>query len=307
MIQRRTFLTIAAAAGPMLVLPGLARAGLLDLSGVPTKTTDKVEVLYKTAHPKPNGMDVTSEGMWIIDQGPENWVYLTNPATGAIIREFKAEGALTASGLCIDGDTCWIGSTYNRLIIAVDAKTGRLIQKYSTPGAGQIYKVKGDTPGSRTPLEQAYPAPPPAPLTPGSPRTGGGRQGAGKQDAAVTEGPKGTGAHCILVKGNLLYVDVPPARMIYVVDKNTWEVQDFFQTAGDRPHDMAWANSEKTQLWCSDSNMAAWFLHDATTGKILRRVQLPPNSPVVHGSKFYGGWMYYCDDAGWMCRVKFPA
>jgi outer membrane protein assembly factor BamB len=306
MIPRRTFLTMAAVAGPMFSLPRLANAGMPDLSGVPTKTAGKVEVVYKTPHAKPNGMDVTPEGFWVIDQGTERFVSLINPTTGALIREFQAEGILLPSGVCIDGDTCWIGSTYNRLIVAVDARTGKLINKFSTPGAGQIYKVKGDQAGSRTPLQPAYPPPPPPPPAPPGTRTGGGRQGAGKQDPTVTEGPAGTGAHCVLVKGDLLYVDVPPARMIYVINKNTWEVQDFFQTAGDRPHDMVWANAEKTQLWCSDSNLAAFFLHDAQTGKILQRIQLPPGSPVVHGAKLYNGYMYYCDDVGWMCRFKMP-
>jgi hypothetical protein len=305
MIARRTFLT-AAAASPILGLPGLANAGLPNLSGLPTKTVDKVDVLYKTARPKPNGMDVTSEGLWIIDQGPENYVYLINPQTGAKIREFQAEGPLTASGISMDDDVCWIGSTYNRLIVSVDKTNGKLIAKYSTPGAGQIYKVKGDQPGGRSPLPQAYPAPPPPPRPAGAPRTGGGRQGAGKQDNSVTEGPNGTGAHCILVKGDNLYVAVPPARMIYVIDKKTWEVQDFFQSAGDRPHDMAWANPQKTQLWSSDSNLAAFFLHDAQTGRILQRIQLPANQPVVHGAKILNGYMYYCDDTGWMCRFKMP-
>lgn len=294
-----------AAAAP-LFLPRLARAGMPDLSQVPTENTGKVEVVYKTPHGKPNGMDLTSEGFWVIDQGPESYISLINPTTGALIREFAPEGSQSPSGVCMDGDTCWIGSTYNRLIVACDPRTGKLIGKYSTPGAGQIYKVKGDQAGPRTPLQAAYPAPPPPPPPPGAPRTTGGRVGAGKQSDTATEGPAGTGAHCILVKGNSLYVAVPPARTIYVIDKASWVVQDFFTTAGDRPHDMVWANPEKTQLWASDSNLAAFFLHDATTGRILRRVQLPANSPVIHGAKLYNGFMYYCDDVGWMCRVKMP-
>ena len=156
-----------------------------------------------------------------------------------------------ASGIAADGDTLWIGSTYNRFIIASDIANGKLKAKYSTPGAGQIYSVVGDAPGRRTSLQHAYPPPPPPPPVAGTPTTGG-RQGAGRQDDTAQAGPVGTGAHCILVKGNLLYVAVPPARMIFVIDKNTWVVQNLIQTAGSRPHDMTWTNAAKTHFWASD-------------------------------------------------------
>jgi hypothetical protein len=37
------------------------------------------------------------------------------------------------------------------------------------------------------------------------------------------------------------------------------------------------------------------------------RLQLPSDSPVIHGAKLYNGYMYNCDDAGWMFRFRMPA
>lgn len=307
MIERRHFLSIAAALPAAAAFPRLAQAAFPNLAAIPMKPSGPVEVLYKTPTPHPNGMDVTSEGIWIIDQSPGNTCTLLNPANGSKIRDFQAEGALSASGICIEGNVAWIGSTYNRLIISVDARTGKLIQKYSTPGAGQIYKTRVDKPGHQSPLQNAYPEPPPPPRDPNAPRATGGRQGAGKLSADTTEGPAGTGAHCILTKGNNLYVAVPPARMIYVIDKDSWVVQEMFPTAGDRPHDMAWANANKTHLWSSDSNLNAFYLMDASTGQMTQGIQLPDNSPVIHGAKIYNGYMYCCDDRGWMFRFRMPA
>jgi len=305
MIARRRLLTMAALAAPALALPRMAAAAFPDIARVRTRSSGPVEVLYKTPTPHPNGMDLTGEGLWIIDQSPGNAVSIIKPETGALIRQFNCEGVLSASGIGIaDDGVAWIGSTYNRLIVACDPRTGKALAKYSTPGAGQIYRTRVDQPGSRSPLQQAYPTPPPPPPAPGAPRATGGRQGAGKQPMEATEGPAGTGAHCVMHKGDLLYVDVPPARMIYAIDKASWVVQNMFPTAGDRPHDMVWADAGKTHLWCSDSNLAAFFLHDATTGEIKERIQLPANSPVIHGAKIYNGHMYYCDDTGWMCRFK---
>jgi hypothetical protein len=309
MIDRRRLLAMAAAVPAVVSFPRGASAALPNLTGLRTRNiaSGAVEVIYKTPHTKPNGLDVTREGMWIMDQGPENYASLINPQNGSLIREYMCEGVRSASGIAIDGDTAWIGSTYNRLIIAVDERTGKLKAKYSTPGAGQIYKVVSDVPGRRTNLKPAYPAPPPPPPVPGAPISTGGRQGAGRQNDDVQAGPAGTGAHCILVKGNLLYVAVPPARMIFVIDKTSWIVQNMIPTAGSRPHDMTWTNDAKTHFWASDSDLNAFFLHDAATGQITERLQLPTDSPVIHGAKLWNGYMYNCDDAGWMFRFRMPA
>lgn len=308
MMDRRKLLAMAAASPVLAAFPQVAWGALPNLTGLRTRNIDSkaVEVLYKTPHGKPNGLDVTSQGMWIMDQGAENYASLINPQDGKLIREFTCEGVRSASGIAIDGDTVWVGSTYNRLIIADDLN-GKLKAKYSTPGAGQIYKVATDVPGRRTNLKPAYPEPPkPPPPVAGTPTTGG-RQGAGRQDDKAEVGPVGTGAHCILVKGNLLYVAVPPARAIFAIDKNTWVVQNFIQTAGSRPHDMSWSNDSKTHFWASDSDLNAFFLHDATTGQMSERIQLPTDSPVIHGAKIWNGYMYCCDDAGWMFRFRMPA
>jgi hypothetical protein len=123
----------------------------------------------------------------------------------------------------------------------------------------------------------------------------------------LAEAPPGTGAHCILAKGPLLYVAVPPARAIFVIDKRTWDVIDEWQTAGNRPHDMSWADAARTKIWASDSNLNAFFLHDVATGQMSERLQLPSDSPVIHGAKIYNGYMYCCDDVGWMFRFRMPA
>jgi len=298
-LDRRLIMNGGLAMALMAAVPRGALAGMPDVSKVKTRTTGKVEVLYKTPHYGPNGLWMSDEGMWIIHQIDENFATLIDIDTGKVKREIVCQGIVRASGICIDErGVMWIGSTYNRLIVACNATDGSVIAKYSTPGAGQIYSVKGDVKGTRTPLEPAYPQPAPT-----GPRPSG-RRGAGQQEMTTTEGPAGTGAHCPLPKGNLIYVDVPPARAIFVIDRDTWQVQNYYPTAGDRPHDMAWADAAKTRLWCSDSNMNAFFLHDAETGQILERVNLPAGSPIAHGAKLHNGYMYMCDDVGWMSRVR---
>jgi outer membrane protein assembly factor BamB len=185
-LGRRQLLGGAALLTASAILPATL-AGAAARSRVRTRATGPVEVLYKTPHFGPNGMWMSPEGMWIIHQIDENYATLIDIDTGKVLREIRCEGVVRASGICIDEQgVMWIASTYNRLIIACDATTGKAIAKYSTPGAGQIYAMKGDVRGSRSPLQPAYPPPPPAGPS--------GRRGAGKQDLSTTEGPVGTGA-----------------------------------------------------------------------------------------------------------------
>src|SRR5690606_29265422 len=83
-------------------------------------------------------------------------VYLVS-YDGEIIRDFVTEGE-TPSGMTSDGETLWIGATYSRDIIRVDAQTGATIAKHFTPGAGVIYNMPTDPSSRPSPL-----SPPPRP------------------------------------------------------------------------------------------------------------------------------------------------
>jgi len=216
-MQRRHFLGLMAMAPAVAALPRLAEARRPDLSRVPTRPANPIEVLYRTPHGKPNGLDLTREGMWVIDQGPENWISLINPDDGRLIREFRPNHVRAASGICVDDEdgTMWIGSTYNRLIVHTDPRDGHTIAAYQTPGAGLIYRVRGDAQGHSTPLAPAYPeAPRPPSALPGNVA----RLPQGQLARDRIYAPPGTGAHCILQKGHLLYVAVPPVRMAVLLN-----------------------------------------------------------------------------------------
>jgi streptogramin lyase len=312
MIERRNFLSLATVGAAAAAASGAVSAAASaqtpsrgvqpDLSSVPTRRIERVDVLYATPHEHPNGLDATDEGLWIIDQQFENFVSIVEPATGRVIREFRAdEHVQSASSIHVDDDNVmWIASTYNRLIIAGDPTTGRTLRKYTTPGAGRIYDKAGDAPGRRSPLQRAHP-PRQVPSAPAASRTG---PRWGEVLLPEPDGPAGTGAHSILTKGNLLYVAVPPARSIFVIDKTTWVVQDEWRTPGNRPHGGCWADDDKRYLLSSDTNLNAFYRYDVETGEIVERIQLPDDSPTIHGAARIGGDMYFCDDMGWMCRFS---
>src|SRR5690242_112425 len=146
-MKRRDFLTVAAVAAPM------AAASRVDLKWVKTREAGKVQIVFDSPglNPKPNGLQATDQGLWIIDQGPGSKAYLVDYDHGKTIREFETE-TTASSGITFDGAALWIGSTYSREIVKTDASTGRALERHFTPGAGIIYKFAGDAPQRSSPL-----------------------------------------------------------------------------------------------------------------------------------------------------------
>jgi hypothetical protein len=314
MLKRRNFLSLAAAApaaAASAAFPAAAQvahpACLPAWASIKTRPANKIEVLYKTTHGQPNGLAVTDNPneLWVLDQGAGHWVTLTNIKDGSVIREFQAD-VVGPSGLCVDGDAMWITSTHNSIIVKCDIHTGKTLDKFITPGAGRIYEREDDPPGRRSPLKPAYPDLSRG-IGPAMQNNVGNRTGKGLKPGHLPldaeEGSGGTGAHAILNDGDYLIYACPPARLIFTINKDTWKVKSTWPVPGNRTHGMSWGAGRKT-IWSSDSNLNAFFHHDAATGNIFEKVQLPDDSPVIHGAKLVGDDMYFCDDTGWMCRFK---
>jgi hypothetical protein len=335
MLQRRDFLNFAAAAVPAAAVSGAAiaqeaggggrapnpdasltyqksgaNACLPDWSKLKSRMANKTEVLYKTTHGKPNGLTTGKPGeLWVIDQGTDRWVTLTNIKDGSVIREFQTD-VVGPSGVVIDDEgVMWLTSTHNSLIVSIDPSNGKTIAKYTTPGAGRIYEKRGDPPARVSKLPTAYPALSRAVdnrAGAGPQRPRGPRLPPGQMPLDTEEGAGGTGAHGILSKGDLLIYACPPSRAIYSINKKTWEVQDIWPTPGNRPHGMTWTDASKTHFWNADSNENCFYLYNATTGQITERVQVQDDPyTVCHGVKLIDGYMYFCDDVGWICRIKW--
>ncbi len=283
-MNRRNFLAFAAAA------PALNATPAKSPSQIPIRKTGKVEVVFKTPGPQPNGLQATKDGLWIIDQGAGNKAYLVT-YEGKTIRGFETETD-KSSGITFDGEALWIGSTYSREIVKVDANNGKAIERHFTPGAGVIYQMAGDPKARSSPLAAKRAARPQA-----KKKEVGGFD-AGKLLGA---GAPGTGAHGQEWRDGKLWFAVPPSREVYCIDPKTWVVQTKFPTSGNRPHGIGW---EGKYLWVTDSNWNAFFKHDVETGEVVEKIQLADSDPLPHGMTIWQGMMWYCDDVGVVCRFK---
>jgi streptogramin lyase len=254
----------------------LAAAAVGAFAGELRSRPAKVERMFDSPAAKPNGLQATAEGLWILGQG-DNRVCLVRYEDGKLLRALETE-CDRGSGITFDGEALWLASTYNRAILRVDAKTGKTLEKHDTPGAGPVQWTQSRV----SPL-----APKPEP-----------RKSAPRKNAPPRQA---TGAHGLEWKDGKLWVATPPSKKIYKIDPKAWKIELQFATAGDRPHGLGW---ERDWLWCADSNLNAFFKHDARTGAILEKIQLADSDPLPHGMTIRKGWMWYCDDVGPVCRLK---
>ena len=335
-IDRRAWFHRVAATGAGLAVaarwPSVAHAGQAKTPaaprpGYPSRPAGRIEHLFKAPGLSANGMQCTDEGIWTIDVAGSRTdtpgrckVYLSS-YEGKLLRELAPEGT-GPSGIGVDADnrTIWIGSTYSREIIRADGKTGQIVEKHFTPGAGVIFRMTSDIPPRpdtygrsvrppatsdqrRNAAAQRAPAISPARTSDG---LGVGRGG----DVPGHPGPPapGTGAHGIQTQFGKLWVAVPPARMIYRIDPTTWTVEHMFPTVGYRPHGVGIETPDAQHLWEADTNMGAFFKRDMVSGDVIDSIQLPEGSPFPHGMSVWNGYIYWTDDIGGglapVCRVK---
>jgi len=285
-VKRREFLALAA-------------APVLDTSRVAVRKTGKVEMVYKSPTPRPNGLQATKEGLWVIDQSAGSRASLVTWKEGKLLQGCETETD-RPSGITFDGEALWIGSTYSREIVRCDARTGKAVKRNFTPGAGVIYKMAGDPPGRSSPVPEHMRQPaPPAEST--RSQNKGQQVGGFQQGEQMGSRALGTGAHGQEWRDGKLWFCVPPSRMVYRMDPATWIVEKQFPVAGNRPHGIGW---EGKYLWVTDSNLNAFHKHDPETGEIVEKIQLDDKDPLPHGMTIWQGMLWYCDDVGIICRLK---
>ena len=136
--SRRGFL---AAAGTSLASRLIAaESGVRDTVPVIPRKVEKV--FNKRAEIKePNDLQFMPDGtLWILDQVDPNKAFLVHPEDGSIIQVVQTE-SMHGSGITFGNGALWLGSTKSLKTLKVDAKTGKTLKSFDTPGAGLYGKV----------------------------------------------------------------------------------------------------------------------------------------------------------------------
>ena len=136
-VSRRAFITGIA---------GLAATSRLSAADLPF-VVKRVEKLYKIAGCKqPNDLQFVADGLWVLDQVDPNKAFKVRPDTGSIIQELQTE-SIHGSGITYGNGALWITSTKMTdpkvppRTLKVDAKTGKTLKSWATPGSGLYGKI----------------------------------------------------------------------------------------------------------------------------------------------------------------------
>ena len=82
---------------------------------------------------QPNGLQATSEGIWVIDQIDPNVIYLLAWEDGRELQKIPTR-ALHSSGITLDPrGNVWIASTFTYEVICFDRQTGQELACFPTP------------------------------------------------------------------------------------------------------------------------------------------------------------------------------
>lgn len=122
------------------LLAGAALAGPAVIAASETKDlpliSKRVEKVFQAPGEMPNGLQAMADGLWILDQKNPNRVHKVRYEDGSVIQEIVTEGN-HGSGITFGNDALWIASTFGLTTLKVDARSGKTLAVFDTPGVGQ--------------------------------------------------------------------------------------------------------------------------------------------------------------------------
>lgn len=83
--------------------------------------------------PHPNGMQGSTEGLWILDQG-DNKVTCQSYKNGTVTRTFDTASD-KGSGITHSGTDLWLSSTYSCEVLRINPESGKTLDSFPAPGA----------------------------------------------------------------------------------------------------------------------------------------------------------------------------
>ncbi len=228
----------------------------------------KIEKLFRSPYAVPNGLQVTDDGLWIVDQITDRvaLVEITcdpDYSVPKLNRDIPSDSSNT-SGMAFGGGVLWLAANGPgdrwRTVRETDAK----------PGIGEIFKVdpnSGETLGR-------YPVP-----------EGGGTHGVEYDN--FDEGH--------------LWVQTLKNQEIHKVRASDWTVQHTLPLPYGRAHGTV---RVEDGLWVTHTSDRVIVKLDLDDGSIIDQIEVSTDHPEPHGLSIYGDDFLYCDaSSGWIAKI----
>lgn len=230
-----------------------------------------IERLYRAPYSMPNGLEFTSEGLWIVDQMTDRIALVSLEPPGdpdyfvfKLLCEIPSESSNT-SGLAYGGGFLWLAANGSgrglwRPPRSTDAQDGQ----------AEIYQVDPAT-GATV---NRYPI-----------LGGGGTHG-------VAYDPYAEG---------MLWLTTFKLNALTQVRISDWAIQRQIPLPHAGAHGVV---RVQDGLWVVFKHMWSLIKLDLEDGRELARITVPKHLPEVHGLTRYGDDLLYCDaTSGWVVRI----
>ena len=228
----------------------------------------KIEKLFRSPYSVPNGLQVTDEGVWIVDQITDRvaLVELTESSDYGVtklIRDVPTESSNT-SGLAYGGDTLWLaaigsGNMWRQVrstdanegeILKVDPQTGKTLQRYKIPDGGGTHGLEYDN------YEYGY-----------------------------------------------VWIETLKNKVLHKIRISDWSVQHTIPLPYDRAHGVV---RVEDGIWVVHTSDRLIIKLDIEDGSKLDEIHVPNEYPEPHGLSLSGDDLLYCDaTSGWVVKITF--
>ncbi len=230
----------------------------------------KIEKLFRSPYSVPNGLQVTEDGLWIVDQITDRVALVEITAdedytVPKLIRDIPSESSNT-SGMAYGGGALWLAANGPgerwRPVRDTDAK----------PGTGEIFKVDPDTGETLG----RYPIP-----------DGGGTHGV--EYDHYDEG--------------YLWVQTLKDQVTHKMRISDWSIQKTLPLPHGRGHGMV---RVEDGLWSTHTSDRLIVKLDLEDGTPMDQIYVPEDCPEPHGLSIYEDNFIYCDaSSGWVGKISW--
>ena len=226
-----------------------------------------IEKVFRSPYAAPNGLQVTDEGLWIVDQLTDRVALLEtgNPhdyGVTRIIRHLPTESS-TTSGITYGGSALWLAANgpgerwrtprptdaVSGEIVKADPATGATLDRFPLPGGGGTHGIEYDR-----------------------------------------------------LEDNRLWLTTIHSETISQVSADDWSiVRSFPITLGGGTHGIVRVDDG---MWVAHRTTRRIFKLDVDTGAELEVIHIPDSMPEPHGLSIFGDDLLYCDaTTGWVVKI----
>jgi hypothetical protein len=228
-----------------------------------------IKNFFRAPYAVPNGLQVTDEGLWIVDQITDRvaLIEITEPIAGygvtKLLREIPSDSSNT-SGLTYGDGALWLaangpGSAWRPErptdakkgqgeIVKADPKTGKTLQRYPVPGGGGVHGIEYDR------YAEGY-----------------------------------------------LWVTTLKDQTLSKMRIADWTVQQVIPLPYSRAHGVV---RIADGIWVVHTSDRVIVKLEVQTGKEVDRIIVPESDPQPHGLSIFGTDLLYCDaTSGWVVKI----